>query len=78
MPQKDGFEVLNEMKADPQLRKIPVVMLTTRTAEQDIVKSYEDRASTYIAKPLKPKDLKHIFRRFGSYWAENAQLSPTT
>jgi len=77
MPRKNGFEVLNEMKADQQLRTIPVVMLTTRTAQEDIVKSYEDGASTYIPKPLQIKDLKEIFKRFGTYWAESARLPPT-
>jgi CheY-like chemotaxis protein len=76
MPRKNGFEVLNEMKADPDLRKIPVVMLTTSTDDHDIVKSYEDGASTYIAKPVKTEDLERIFRHFSHYWVQTARLPP--
>jgi CheY-like chemotaxis protein len=78
MPNKNGFEVLSEMKADPQLRKIPVIMLTSRTADEDVVRSYEDGASTYIAKTIQPTDLRDIFQRFGSYWAGTARLPPTS
>jgi CheY-like chemotaxis protein len=78
MPRMNGFEVLNEMKADPQLRKIPVIMLTSSTDDHDVVKSYEDGANTYIAKPLQPKDLSSIFRRFTDYWIDAAKLPPKT
>lgn len=68
MPRMDGFEVLREMKADPVLCRIPVIMLTTSTDEHDIAKSYQDGASTYIAKPVDLNNLKHVFDTFGKYW----------
>jgi CheY-like chemotaxis protein len=76
MPRKSGFEVLSELKADPDLRKIPVVMLTSSTDDQDVVKSYEDGASTYIAKPVKTEDLERIFKHFAHYWVQTAKLPP--
>jgi len=52
MPKKDGREVLAEIKADPELRSIPVVILTTSEAEQDVLKSYNLHANCYISKPV--------------------------
>jgi CheY-like chemotaxis protein len=74
MPRKSGLEVLKEMKADPDLRRIPVVMLTSSTDEQDIVKSYEDGASTYITKPVGSQDLEQILGHFAHYWVQAAKL----
>jgi CheY-like chemotaxis protein len=74
MPNKDGFQVLNEMKADPELRRIPVVMLTSSTDDQDIVKSYEDGACTYIPKPITEENLKSAFQFFAHYWTKTARL----
>jgi len=76
MPRKNGFEVLGEMKASPELRKIPVVMLTANTDEQSIVKSYEDGASTFITKPVTKDDLERTFEFFAHYWSRTAKLPP--
>jgi CheY-like chemotaxis protein len=76
MPNKDGFEVLKEMKADPQLRRIPVVMLTSSTEDRNIVKAYEDGACTFIAKPLSREDFKQVFSFFAHYWTHLAKLPP--
>lgn len=73
MPRMDGFEVLAEVKADPSLKKLPIVMLTTSTEQEDIVKSYEDGAATYISKPVELTDLQHVFAHFAGYWRD-AQL----
>ena len=74
MPRKDGFEVLTEMKADPKLKKIPVVMLTTSKEEEDVVKSYEHGAATFISKPIELPDLEQIFSQFANYWSCAARL----
>lgn len=59
LPRKDGREVLKEVKEDPTLRRIPVVVLTTSEAEQDILDAYEYRANAYIVKPV---DFERFFR----------------
>ena len=75
MPKKDGFQVLSELKTDPVLRSIPVVMLTTSDREEDILKSYHDGASTFISKPLTFDKLKQTLESFADYWS-NAKIVP--
>ena len=58
LPKKDGREVLSEIKADPDLRRIPVVVLTSSEAEADILRSYELHANCYLTKPV---DVEHFF-----------------
>ena len=69
MPRKNGFEVLNEMKADPALMHIPVVMLTTSDSEADIVKSYAKGACSYITKPMDFDKFSDVIKQFALYWA---------
>ena len=69
MPKKNGFEVLNEIKADPALMHIPVVMLTTSDSEADIVKSYAKGACSYITKPMDFDKFRDVIRQFALYWA---------
>lgn len=69
MPKKNGFEVLEEIKADPNLKQTPVVMLTTSDRETDIVKSYSAGASSYITKPVGFDNLKKVIEQLGLYWA---------
>jgi CheY-like chemotaxis protein len=76
MPRKNGFEVLKEIKAAPELRKIPVVMLTSNSDDQSVVKSYEDGASTFIPKPVRKEDLEQTFAFFARYWSQTAKLPP--
>ena len=76
MPRKNGFEVLREMKEDAELRRIPVVMLTSNSDDQSVVKSYEDGASTFIAKPVRKEDLEQTFAMFAHYWSQTAKLPP--
>lgn len=76
MPKKDGREALAEIKADPELRRIPVVVLTTSKAEEDILRSYDLGVSGYITKPVKLEELIHIMKTMGSYWFEIVQLPP--
>lgn len=68
LPRKDGREVLAEMKQDPRLRTIPVVVLTTSEAEKDIVRSYELHANCYITKPVGLEQFISIVREIESFW----------
>jgi CheY-like chemotaxis protein len=68
LPRKDGRQVLSEMKADPRLRTIPVVVLTTSEAENDIVKSYELHANCYITKPVDLEKFIDIVRAIEDFW----------
>jgi two-component system, chemotaxis family, response regulator Rcp1 len=68
MPRKDGREVLADIKADPTLRKIPVVVLTTSQAEEDIMKSYDLHANCYVSKPVDFAGLTSVVRAIDSFW----------
>ncbi|MGK7393987.1 MAG: response regulator [Candidatus Cyclobacteriaceae bacterium M3_2C_046] len=68
MPKKDGREVLKEIKKDPRLRKIPVVVLTTSKAEEDILKSYDLGVNSFITKPVTFDELVEVIRDLGKYW----------
>jgi CheY-like chemotaxis protein len=68
MPKQNGFEVLKEMKADPQLRSLPVVMLTTSDREEDIVRSYANGACSYIRKPVDFDQFAKVVKQFELYW----------
>lgn len=68
MPKKDGREALAEIKADPDLRSIPVVILTTSTAEEDIVRTYCSGANSYISKPVTFDALVEVMKTLGTYW----------
>jgi CheY-like chemotaxis protein len=74
MPKKNGFEVLNDMKADPALMHIPVVMLTTSDSEADIVKSYARGACSFITKPMDFDKFRDVVRQFALYWALVARV----
>ena len=74
MPKKNGFEVLNELKADPTLMHIPVVMLTTSDNEADIVKSYVKGACSYITKPMDFDKFREVVKQFALYWALVARV----
>jgi len=68
MPKKDGFEVVQELKADRQLRSIPVIMLTTSDREEDIVRSYVYGACSYIRKPVSLERFIDVVKQFEVYW----------
>ena len=74
MPRKDGREALAEIKADPQLRRIPVVVLTTSQAEEDIVRSYDLGVSSFITKPVTFDGLAKVMRTLGEYWFQVVAL----
>ncbi|TLS69275.1 response regulator [Mariprofundus erugo] len=74
MPRKDGREALEEIKADPMLKTLPVVILTTSEADEDILRSYDLGASSYITKPVTFDGLVNIMRALKVYWFEIVEL----
>ena len=74
MPKKDGREALKEIKADPELRKIPVVVLTTSKADTDIGRIYELGANSFISKPVSFDSLVEMMKVLGRYWFEIVEL----
>jgi len=76
MPRKDGREALREIKADPELRRIPIVVLTTSKAEEDIYRTYDLGANSFITKPVSFEGLVAVMRDIGRYWIEIVELPP--
>jgi CheY-like chemotaxis protein len=74
MPKKDGREALKEIKSDPNLRMIPVVVLTTSKAEEDIIKTYDLGVSSFITKPVTFSSLVDIMKTLTKYWFEIVEL----
>ena len=74
MPKKDGREALREIKANPELCRIPVVVLTTSKADTDIAKVYELGANSFIAKPVKFDALVSVMKLIGQYWFQTVEL----
>ncbi len=74
MPKKDGREALKEIRADPDLRKIPVVVLTTSKADTDIGRIYELGANSFISKPVSFDSLVEVMKILGRYWFEVVEL----
>lgn len=76
MPRKDGREALREIKAHPVLRLIPVVVLTTSKAEEDILRTYDLGVSSFITKPVNFNSLVNIMNTLNKYWFEIVELPP--
>ncbi len=74
MPKKDGREALREIKSDPHLRQIPVVVLTTSKAEEDIYQIYDLGANSFITKPVTFSSLVDVIKTLGKYWFEIVEL----
>ncbi len=74
MPRKDGREALREIKADAELRRIPVVVLTTSKARTDISRMYDLGASSFISKPVQFEALVNVMRVLGQYWFDTVEL----
>lgn len=74
MPRKDGREALEEMKADPHLRHVPVVVLTTSKAEEDVLRSYDIGAAGYITKPVTFAGLVEAVAGLSDYWVQIVRL----
>ena len=76
LPKKDGREVLAEIKNDPELRRIPVVILTTSKAEEDILKSYDMHANCYITKPVDLDQFITVVQSIEDFWLTIVKLPP--
>jgi CheY-like chemotaxis protein len=76
MPKKDGREALLEIKADPNLRQIPIVVLTTSVTDEDIMRSYDSGASSFISKPVTFEGMVELMKGLGRYWFEIVGLPP--
>ena len=74
MPKKDGREALAEIRSDPNLRQIPVVVLTTSKAEEDIYRTYDLGVNSFITKPVSFDGLVDVMRTLGKYWFEIVKL----
>src|SRR5260370_23771427 len=78
MPKKDGREALREIKAEPHLRRIPIVILTTSQAEEDIYRAYDLGVNSLIIKPVTFHSLRHIIKRLAKYWLGILERPPAT
>ena len=77
MPKKDGRQALQEIKADPALRHIPIVVLTTSQAEEDILRTYDLGVNSFITKPVTFAGLVDLVKTLTHYWFELVTLPPT-
>jgi CheY-like chemotaxis protein len=76
LPKKNGLEVLEEIKRDPALRQLPVIMLTTSSSARDIAACYERGVNCYVVKPLDLDDFTRLVQAINSFWFEVAVLPP--
>ena len=76
MPKKDGREALREIKSEPNLRRIPIVVLTTSQAEEDIYRAYDLGVNSFIVKPVSFQSLVEVTKTLGKYWLEIVELPP--
>ena len=74
MPGIGGRETLRRLKCDPKLRRIPVIVLTSSRAREDVARSYDDGANCYIVKPLELSQLETVAKRLEDFWVETAAL----
>ncbi len=74
LPKLNGIEVLKYIKTNNELKHIPVIMLTTSSFEQDIVKSYKNYANCYITKPIDVKDFIQVVEKIENFWISIVQL----
>ncbi len=76
LPKKDGREVLAELKKDPELKTIPVIVLTTSRADEDIIKSYQLHANCYITKPVDFQQFLSVVKTIENFWLTVVTLPP--
>lgn len=78
LPRKNGLEVLREIKSDTALRRIPVVVLTTSKAEEDVIKTYDSHANCYITKPVDLEQFIKVVRSIERFWLSIVELPATS
>lgn len=76
MPKKDGREALTEIKADPNLRRIPIIVLTTSKEEEDVLRTYDMGVSGFVIKPVTFQSLCEMIKGLSTYWFEIVELPP--
>jgi CheY-like chemotaxis protein len=76
MPRKDGRQALKEIKSCPELRRIPVIVMTTSKAEEDIIRTYDLGVNSFIVKPVTFEGMVDVLKTLGKYWFEIVELSP--
>ncbi len=74
MPKKDGREVLRDVKADPDLRRIPVVVMTSSQAEEDVARAYDQHANCYIRKPIDFLQFHQVVKELENFWFATVEL----
>lgn len=74
MPRKDGREALKEIKSNEHLKRIPVVILTTSKAEEDIIRTYDLGVNSFITKPVTFEGMINVMKTLGSYWLDIVEL----
>lgn len=74
LPRVDGREVLEEIKSDPELKQIPVIILTTSSAEQDVRHAYSHHANCYVTKPAEVDEFLRKIREIETFWLKSVQL----
>jgi len=78
MPKKDGRECLKEIKSDDELKSIPVIVLTTSKAEEDILRTYDLGVNSFVTKPVTFIELVEVMKNLGNYWFDIVQLPKYT
>jgi two-component system, chemotaxis family, response regulator Rcp1 len=77
MPRKDGREVLREVKSDPDLRRIPVIVMTSSQTEEDIARAYDHHANCYVRKPIDFDQFHQVIKTLENFWFSTVEL-PTS
>lgn len=77
LPRKDGREVLEELKSDPELRRIPVVVLTTSSTDRDILRSYDLHVNSYVTKPIDLDEFSNVVQSIQGFWGGVVRLPPS-
>ncbi|WP_436344477.1 response regulator [Natronorubrum sp. FCH18a] len=76
LPRRDGFDVLEEIRNDAKLKHLPVLVLTSSTANEDIISSYEQHANAYLTKPDDPESFVELVQTVEGFWIERVRLPP--
>lgn len=76
LPRKDGRQVLSEIKADPELKRIPVLVMSTSNADRDVLTCYELQANAYICKPVDLDDFIELVEAINAFWMKFAEFPP--
>lgn len=76
LPRRDGFDVLEEIRGDPELKQLPVLVLTSSTAREDIISSYKQHANAYLTKPDSPESFVELVQTVEEFWVERVRLPP--